>query len=194
MRTVTNRFPCRFRYRLATPEKRKSERMQNAIETYTDFTLSGAAEHLGKSKATISKAIKSGKLSAEKMENGSYKITAAELFRVYPKNGTERKKKNDWQPPKANNENAIETSTLNVKVKFLSEQVEDLKGQLSETKEHLSSERQKNNNLMLEYKTTIETTQKPVQPLFIVLGVIVGGLLVLLTLGLALTFTGGVTF
>jgi excisionase family DNA binding protein len=47
------------------------------------YTLGEAAKATGLSKPTISKAIKSGKLSAIKNENGSYTIDPAELFRVY---------------------------------------------------------------------------------------------------------------
>ena len=48
------------------------------------YTLGQAALAVGKSKATISKAIKSGKISADKQPNGSYKIEPSELHRVYP--------------------------------------------------------------------------------------------------------------
>ena len=45
------------------------------------FTLGTAARHVGKSKPTISKAIKDGKLSATKV-NGVYQIEPSELSRV----------------------------------------------------------------------------------------------------------------
>ena len=48
------------------------------------FSLTQAAKEVGKSKPTISKAIKTGRLSAKKVGVG-YEIDAAELFRVYPK-------------------------------------------------------------------------------------------------------------
>lgn len=47
------------------------------------FTLGTAAKHCGKSKPTISKAIKDGKLSATKV-NGVYQIEPSELSRVFP--------------------------------------------------------------------------------------------------------------
>ena len=47
------------------------------------YTLGQAALAVGKSKATLSKAIKTGKISATKLDNGSYSIEAAELHRVY---------------------------------------------------------------------------------------------------------------
>jgi protein subunit release factor A len=48
------------------------------------YTLGEAAKAVGKSKGTISKAIKTGKISAHKKEDGSFSIEAAELHRVYP--------------------------------------------------------------------------------------------------------------
>lgn len=50
----------------------------------TKFSLTQAAKEVGKSKPAISKAIKTGRLTAAKVGNG-YAIDAAELFRVYPK-------------------------------------------------------------------------------------------------------------
>ena len=43
-----------------------------------------AAEQVGVSKATIFRAIKSGRLSANRREDGTYAIDPAELARVYP--------------------------------------------------------------------------------------------------------------
>lgn len=54
------------------------------METAMVYTLGEAAIAVGKSKATISKAIKTGRISAEKQLNGSYKIDPSELHRVYP--------------------------------------------------------------------------------------------------------------
>jgi hypothetical protein len=48
------------------------------------YTLGEAAKATGKSKATISKAIKSGKISANKLETGTFAIDPSELHRVYP--------------------------------------------------------------------------------------------------------------
>ena len=48
------------------------------------YTLSEAASVTGKNKATIQRAIKSGKISAPKSESGSYEIDPSELHRVFP--------------------------------------------------------------------------------------------------------------
>lgn len=49
-----------------------------------DMTMSQAAEWTGLGRATIHKAIQSGRLSAEKVDGGTYRINPAELARVYP--------------------------------------------------------------------------------------------------------------
>jgi septal ring factor EnvC (AmiA/AmiB activator) len=57
------------------------------------YTLSDAATATGKNKATIQRAIKSGKISASKGFSGSYEIDPSELHRVFPvatKNDTQR--------------------------------------------------------------------------------------------------------
>lgn len=54
------------------------------LETPMKHTLGTAAKAVGMSKATISKAIKSGKISAVRMPNGSFEIEPVELHRVYP--------------------------------------------------------------------------------------------------------------
>jgi len=48
------------------------------------LSLSQSAKATSVSKATVHRAIKSGKLSATRNEDGSYRIDPAELNRVYP--------------------------------------------------------------------------------------------------------------
>lgn len=48
------------------------------------FSLSQAAKETGKSKSSIHRAIKSGTLSAQRHQDGTYSIDAAELFRAFP--------------------------------------------------------------------------------------------------------------
>ena len=50
------------------------------------WSVSRAARETGLSKSTISRAIKSGRISATRQHDGSYLIEPAELFRVYPRN------------------------------------------------------------------------------------------------------------
>ncbi len=54
------------------------------------YTLNEAAKAVGKSKTTIHRAIKSGKISASKLESGAYAIDPSELHRVFQAGTTER--------------------------------------------------------------------------------------------------------
>jgi excisionase family DNA binding protein len=51
------------------------------------YTLGQAARAANRSKPTIARAIQRGRLSALRVEDGSYRIDPAELFRVYPGDG-----------------------------------------------------------------------------------------------------------
>ena len=48
------------------------------------YTLNKAAKVSGRAKSTLSKAIKDGRLSADKDASGGYQIDASELSRVFP--------------------------------------------------------------------------------------------------------------
>ncbi len=54
------------------------------------YTLKEAAKATGKSKTTIHRALKSGKVSAIRTNNGAYAIEPAELHRVFPPIPAER--------------------------------------------------------------------------------------------------------
>lgn len=54
------------------------------------LTLSQAAKAISKSKSTLNRAIKSGRLSATRNEDGTFSIDPSELARVFPKNDSER--------------------------------------------------------------------------------------------------------
>lgn len=54
------------------------------------FSLRTAAQQSGVSKSTILRAVKAGRLSATRTDDGGYNIEPAELFRVYPPQQAER--------------------------------------------------------------------------------------------------------
>ena len=56
------------------------------------YSLSEAADEIGKSKMTIQRAIKKGRLSADRDEQGAYQIDPAELHRVFPAKKPAKKK------------------------------------------------------------------------------------------------------
>lgn len=66
------------------------------------YTMGQAARAVGKAKSTLSRDIKSGKISATRNPDGSLAIDPAELHRVYPPvfddNGSPNGRSNDSQP------------------------------------------------------------------------------------------------
>jgi chromosome segregation ATPase len=66
--------------RCATDKCTDAQRRRNGMK----YTLSQAATATGKNKATIQRAIKSGKISAPKNSSGAYEIDPSELHRVFP--------------------------------------------------------------------------------------------------------------
>lgn len=62
------------------------------------LSLSQAAKLTGKSKSTINRAVKSGKLSATRHENGTYSIDPAELTRAFDVKPLEGAKRRDTDP------------------------------------------------------------------------------------------------
>lgn len=53
------------------------------------LSLSQAARMTGRSKSTIGRALKSGRLSGLQNDDGTFSIDPAELFRVFPRGGPE---------------------------------------------------------------------------------------------------------
>jgi hypothetical protein len=85
------------------------------------FTLGEAAKAVSRSKSTLSKAIKSGRLSCMSREGGEYQIDAAELFRVFPVNSSVN--------PKIER---LETSEGNGRTAILEAQLAGLRGELEQ--------------------------------------------------------------
>jgi hypothetical protein len=107
-----------------------------------EYTLSKAAEATGKGKSTIHRAIKSGKLSAQRHDDGSYSINAAELYRAFPRNPKEPVQRDDKEPAKEHPN--VELEVLRVKTAMLEEQlgrerdsVEDLRRRLDKAEERV---------------------------------------------------------
>ena len=63
-----------------------------------ELSLSQAAKLTGKSKSTINRAIKTGKLSATRHEDGSYSIDPAELARAFDVEPVEGANRRDVEP------------------------------------------------------------------------------------------------
>ena len=105
------------------------------------YTLGEAAKAVGFSKPTLSRAIKNGKLSASRLDDGSYSIDAAELERWKDANGHRNGAVKRIATPSKTPETPSETSALQAEVEklraqaqsdqrergFLEQRIEDLK-------------------------------------------------------------------
>ena len=113
------------------------------------YTLGDAAKATGKSKPTISRAIKNGTISAIKNENGSYSIDPSELHRVYPPLPRNSNKDILPSPPLTlNNDNMLQREN-----EILREQLEDLKSERDEWREQA-----KRQTILLENQ--VDNTEK----------------------------------
>jgi hypothetical protein len=90
------------------------------------FTIGQAAKETGKSKSTLSKALKNGTISGDKNPNGSYEIDAAELFRVFPKK-TEETVERMNERTNANTEIHLENRELRAKIQVQDELITALR-------------------------------------------------------------------
>ena len=94
------------------------------------YTLGEAAIACGKSKSTLSKAIKAGKISAFKNDHGAFEIEPSELFRLYPptpppieQNTIETVGFKQKETPK----NANNIEMLEAKLQMANERIDELK-------------------------------------------------------------------
>jgi hypothetical protein len=100
-------------------------------------SMTKGAELAGVSKGTVSKALKSGRLSyAEKTDNG-YLIETSELFRVFPPKQPETVETAHSQPLIGNRETPMETVGLHREIELLREQLRDRDGVVDDLRHRL---------------------------------------------------------
>lgn len=90
------------------------------------LSLGQAAKHIGFSKPTLSRAIKSGKLSATRLDDGSFSIDPGELERWNDNNGHKNHHETRIATEPETPETPDETGVLQVEIRFLRERVEAL--------------------------------------------------------------------
>jgi len=95
------------------------------------LSASQAAKAVGKSIPTITRAIKSGKLSAKKLDGGGYEIEPSELFRVWDAVTDE----SDVTQTKLGRETHNVTSVLEREVELLREMLDATKADRDSWKE-----------------------------------------------------------
>lgn len=89
------------------------------------LSLNKAAKEASVAKSTLLEALNNGRMSAGKSEKGHWEIDPSELFRVFPKASSHDSEK-PIPTTQGNRKVPSETSALEVEVKMLREQVENL--------------------------------------------------------------------
>lgn len=84
------------------------------------ITLREASEKVGVTRQTLMKAIKTGRVSAEKSDTGEWRIEPVELFRVWPP-------VNEVQQPLQDGLTSSDTPGLQAENRLLREQVAELR-------------------------------------------------------------------
>lgn len=124
------------------------------------YTLGEAAKASGKSKATISKAIKSGRLSAVKQDTGVFRIEAAELYRVYPKTvdgNQDRTPKTVAQTP----ENTPSVKELQARLEAAQERLTDRDTVIADLREDRDRWRQQATALLADQRPVPQPVTEP---------------------------------
>jgi hypothetical protein len=120
------------------------------------LSLGQAAKETGMDKSTISRAIKSGKLSATRQDNGGYAIDPAALFRVFAPTSK------DTEPPGLTRDTAldgwsenqalrmqVETATLRVQLEAATLRIRDKDEEIRDLRHRLDTEGEERRKLTL---------------------------------------------
>jgi excisionase family DNA binding protein len=110
------------------------------------LTLGQAAKAANVSKSTLSRAIKEGRMSAIRRENGEYEIDPSELFRAYPAKPSE-----GVVPENGTSSNELlnnEIKKLRDRLRDKDQHIETLQGQVSDIQKDREHWRQQVTNLL----------------------------------------------
>lgn len=115
------------------------------------YTLGEAARETGKSKATISKAIKSGRISARKDETGTFHIDPSELHRVYPPTVSSGHKETPGNAPEKTNVDGT-IRELQARLESAHERLSDKEAVIADLKEDRDRWRQQATALLTDQR------------------------------------------
>jgi predicted nucleic acid-binding Zn-ribbon protein len=117
------------------------------------LTLNQAAKDCGRAKSTISKAIKTGKLSHEKGDKGAFLIDQSELYRVFPPTSNEQSK-----IPVANSKNEQRNSALQVELDAIRRELETANLERTREREQLTDQIQELRETVAEQRADFRQT------------------------------------
>ena len=119
------------------------------------YTLGEAAIATGKSKSTLSKAIKAGKITAFKNDNGAFEIEPSELHRLYPpaslaveENTSKSVDSEQNATPDSIPKNTSNIEVLEAKLQMANERIDELKADKEKLEVDKEQWRQQATNLL----------------------------------------------
>ena len=124
------------------------------------LTLGQAAKHTGINKATLSRYLKHGKISAEKQQDGSYRIDPSELDRLQAIRTTDHRLSNPAMPQ---TEPPHDTRVLQREIDLLREQLRDKDLIIADLREERNEWRKQAQTLLLPHSLEKEQ-QAPEKP------------------------------
>lgn len=131
------------------------------------FSASKAADAVGKSTATITRAIEKHKLSAVKDANGAWEIDASELYRVFPPQTPENPSMQRDEKPRNTDALRLELELMGEKLRSasalndrLADEVADLRARLDQEGE----ERRKLTAILTDQRTKPEPEARALIP------------------------------
>lgn len=132
------------------------------------YTAGQAAQATGKNIATITRAIKSGRISAQKDDSGAWRIDASELHRVFPMSTQDLRKsqmQSDATPlqEQRNSQVAVleqELAALHERIAAQSDLLEERANQIMDLREDRDRWRQQATNLLSDLRSISEQNQK----------------------------------
>ena len=129
------------------------------------YTLGEAAKATGKSKATISKTIKSGRISANKDESGAFRIDPSELHRVYPPTPSSEQYETPNSTP-VNSTESVEIKALQALLEAAHERLLDKEPVIEDLREDRDRWRSQATGLLSDLRTAQEkaTPAPPPEP------------------------------
>jgi hypothetical protein len=121
------------------------------------YTVGQAAKATGKSKPTISRAIKTGALSAVKNDDGSYTIDPAELHRVFPSVSLS----SNETPDLKRSDTPVLQATLQREIELLREILTDKDAVIDDLRQRLDREGEERRKLTAILTDQREPTEQP---------------------------------
>jgi hypothetical protein len=130
----------------------------NYRHPFMKLSLGQAAKETGLDKSTISRAIKSGRLSAYRKESGGYEIDPAELFRVF--SPASQKPDPVALPPDIPTETLVENRELRIKLEAAELRIRDKEDEVRDLRRRLDTENEERRKLTL----MLLAQPQPLQP------------------------------